>query len=66
MEDLLGRLAYVAGDTRHAERFDRSAPADEPRPAKAIVHYLALPPTMFAETVEASGGRGAHELARAS
>src|SRR5688572_22507976 len=50
MEDLLARLTYVAGDTRDAATLQRLA--DELEPAKVIVHYLALPPSMFAETVK--------------
>ena len=50
MDDLLGRLTYVAGDTREPATLQRLA--EELEPAKTIVHYLALPPSMFAETVQ--------------
>jgi glucose-6-phosphate 1-dehydrogenase len=50
MDDLLARLTYVAGDTRDADTLQRLA--DALRPATSIVHYLALPPSMFAETVK--------------
>jgi glucose-6-phosphate 1-dehydrogenase len=49
LEDLLGRLSYVSGDTRDPETLERLK--GELAPARTIVHYLALPPSMFAETV---------------
>jgi glucose-6-phosphate 1-dehydrogenase len=49
MEDLLGRLTYVAGDTTQPETLQRLAA--ELASAKTIVHYIALPPSMFASTV---------------
>ncbi|HSL11617.1 MAG TPA: glucose-6-phosphate dehydrogenase [Actinomycetota bacterium] len=49
MEDLLARLTYVAGDATDPATLERLA--DELSSAKTIVHYLALPPSMFADTV---------------
>jgi glucose-6-phosphate 1-dehydrogenase len=49
IEDLLGRLSYVSGDTRDQVTLERLSA--ELEPARTIVHYLALPPSMFAETV---------------
>jgi glucose-6-phosphate 1-dehydrogenase len=49
MDDLLARLSYVCGDTRDAETLERLK--GELPAARTIVHYLALPPSMFAETV---------------
>jgi len=49
MDDFLGRLSYVSGDTREPDTLERLR--TELDQARTIVHYLALPPSMFSETV---------------
>ena len=59
--DLVDSLRYVAGDYRDAGTFDRLR--DAMGQARSPLHYLAIPPSLFAEVVanlEASGcSRGA-------
>jgi glucose-6-phosphate 1-dehydrogenase len=62
MQDLFGRLSYVQGDTHDPGLLDRLR--TELEKARTIVHYLALPPTMFAETVERLAEEGLTDRAR--
>jgi len=62
MDDLLGRLAYACGDTQEAPVFDRIR--ELLGDAAIAVHYLALPPSMFATTVARLAEEGLTATAR--
>ncbi|MDN4476265.1 glucose-6-phosphate dehydrogenase [Demequina sp. SYSU T00192] len=62
LERLLGLLRYVDGDYRDAATFDalKESVGDAHRP----VHYLAIPPVMFATVVEGLARAGLNRHAR--
>ncbi|WP_062465458.1 glucose-6-phosphate dehydrogenase [Demequina maris] len=62
LETLIGLLRYVDGDYRDPATFSalKEAVGDAHRP----VHYLAIPPVMFATVIEGLAGAGLHEDAR--
>jgi glucose-6-phosphate 1-dehydrogenase len=62
LDDLLGRLQYIDGDYREAATFD--ALRRELDGSKRPVHYLAIPPSLFAVVVEGLGKSGCADHAR--
>lgn len=59
---LCGRLRLVAGDYRNAETFRRLR--DTLGDARAPLHYLAIPPSLFGEVVAQLGASGCTRGAR--
>jgi len=62
LADLCGRLRFVAGDYREPDTFRRLR--DALGDARAPLHYLAIPPSLFGEVVAALGASGCARGAR--
>jgi len=62
LADLCGRLRFVAGDYREAGTFARLR--DALGPARVPLFYLAIPPSLFGETVTGLGASGCARGAR--
>jgi glucose-6-phosphate 1-dehydrogenase len=61
-EKLAGNLRLVAGDYRDPETFAKIR--DEVAGKGFLVHYLAVPPSLFASVAEGLAGAGLHHEAR--
>jgi len=59
---LAKRLRYVSGDYQDAETFSRMREALDG--ARHPIHYLAIPPSLFASVIEALGSSGCADGAR--
>jgi glucose-6-phosphate 1-dehydrogenase len=64
LAELTGRLAMVSGDYRDAETFSSLAKRVAATGAERPVHYLAIPPVLFAPVVEGLASAGLHRWAR--
>jgi glucose-6-phosphate 1-dehydrogenase len=64
LERLTGRLAMVSGDYRDAQTFSSLAKRLAAASAQRPVHYLAIPPALFAAVVEGLAAAGLHRRAR--
>src|SRR5688572_7708849 len=62
LADLCSRLRFVAGDYREPDTFRRLR--DKLGDARAPLHYLAIPPSLFGEVVSALGASGCARGAR--
>ena len=62
LSDLCGRLRFVAGDYRDPDTFRRLR--ETLGDARAPLHYLAIPPSLFGEVVAALGTSGCARGAR--
>jgi glucose-6-phosphate 1-dehydrogenase len=64
MEALVGRLAMVSGDYRQPGTFQSLARRLDQAGCRRPVHYLAVPPSLFAVVVEGLAAAGLQRDAR--
>jgi glucose-6-phosphate 1-dehydrogenase len=62
MDDFCGRLTFIQGDIEDPAAFERLR--EELGDARTVIHYLALPPDLFAEVAHRLGDAGLAKGAR--